>query len=115
MIPNHSDYLQQVKELSKTLAKELPETFSGFAKLHIAATRDGALSAKTKELMALGIAIVTHCDGCIVYHMDAVLKAGATRAEIMECIGVAILMGGGPAIMYACEALKALEQLAPST
>lgn len=114
MIANEAEYLQQVKSLSKSLAAELPDTFSGFAKLHAAAGKDGALSAKTKEVIALAIAVATHCEGCIVYHVNAALKAGATRAEILDGISVAILMGGGPAVMYACEAWRAVANLSES-
>ena len=81
-----------------------------FASLHKASIADGALSSKTKELISLGIAITVRCEGCISYHVHDALKAGATAEEIVETIGVAILMGGGPAMVYGCEALEALEQ-----
>ena len=68
------------------------------------------MSSKTKELISLGIAITVRCEGCISYHVHDALKAGATAEEIVETIGVAILMGGGPAMVYGCEALEALEQ-----
>jgi alkylhydroperoxidase/carboxymuconolactone decarboxylase family protein YurZ len=58
----------------------------------------------------LGIGIAAECEGCIAYHMHDALKAGATRQEVLEVIGVAILMGGGPAMIYGCEALAALDQ-----
>ncbi|MBC6995122.1 carboxymuconolactone decarboxylase family protein [Lewinella lacunae] len=82
----------------------------GFGALHRASTADGALNAKTKELIALGVAIAVRCDGCIAFHVHDALQAGASRAEIMETIGVAVLMGGGPALMYGCEAEEALQQ-----
>jgi AhpD family alkylhydroperoxidase len=82
----------------------------GFGQLHQKATADGALDKKTKELMALAIGIAVHCDGCVAYHVHDALKAGATRPEILEAIGVAIMMGGGPAWIYGCEALEALDQ-----
>jgi AhpD family alkylhydroperoxidase len=65
---------------------------------------------KIKELIALGIGIAVRCDGCIAYHVHDALRAGATHQEIVETIGVAVLMGGGPAAMYGSEALEALEQ-----
>ena len=67
----------------------------GFAALHSASTADGALPTKTKELIALAIGISVHCDGCIAYHVHDALHAGATRAEVIETIGVAVMMGGG--------------------
>jgi AhpD family alkylhydroperoxidase len=82
----------------------------GFANLHKAVTTSGALNAKTKELIALGIAVAVRCDSCISFHVHDALAAGATRAEVTDALGVAVLMGGGPAAMYACDALSALEQ-----
>ncbi|MFN2124653.1 MAG: pyridoxal-phosphate dependent enzyme, partial [Candidatus Promineifilaceae bacterium] len=66
---------------------------------------------KVKELMALCIGITVRCDGCIMYHVNESLKAGATYDEIVETIGVAVMMGGGPSVMYGSEALAALEAL----
>lgn len=81
-----------------------------FQKLHHDAKANGALSTKEKELIALGIAVAVRCSYCILTHVNAALQAGATREEIMETLGVAILMGGGPAVTYATEAIKALEE-----
>ena len=92
------------------LNQAIPDTMQGFHALHKAAVAPNTVSTKTKELIALGIAITVRCDGCIAFHIQDALKAGATRNEIVETLGVAILMGGGPALMYACEALEALKQ-----
>ena len=81
-----------------------------FTHLHKAATADGAVSRKTKELIALGVAMTVNCDGCIAYHVKDALEAGATRDEIVETIGVVVMMGGGPAVVYGCQALEALDQ-----
>ncbi len=78
--------------------------------LHKAAGSDGALDAKTKELMALAIGIAVRCDGCIAFHVHDALEAGATEDEIVDTIGVAIMMGGGPAVVYGSAALEALKQ-----
>ncbi|MBM9531370.1 carboxymuconolactone decarboxylase family protein [Desulfoprunum benzoelyticum] len=87
---------------------------TAFAQLSAAATTAGALDARTKQLIALGIGITVRCDGCIAYHVHDALRAGASREEILETIGVAVLMGGGPAVIYGCEALEALEQFEAS-
>ena len=92
------------------LGAEIPATMSGFNSLHKASTAEGVLSSKTKELIALGIAITVRCDGCIAFHVHDALKSGASSEEIVETIGVAVMMGGGPALMYGCEALEALNQ-----
>jgi AhpD family alkylhydroperoxidase len=100
----------ELQGLMLKLGREIPGPVGGFANLHKAATAAGTISAKTKELMALAIAVATHCEPCIAYHVHDALKAGASRAEVMETLGVAVMMGGGPAAMYACDALTALEQ-----
>jgi AhpD family alkylhydroperoxidase len=82
----------------------------GFRKLHREATGEGALGTKEKELIALGIAISAGCDGCVAFHVHDSLRAGASREEISEAIGVAVLMGGGPAAVYGSQALSALTQ-----
>lgn len=92
------------------LRQSLPEVMKGFSKLHREATADGVISAKTKELIALAIGVATQCTGCITLHVHDALKAGATKEEITEAVGVAILMGGGPAAIYGIDALEALEQ-----
>lgn len=102
----------QIQEQLDHLAQELPGVMGGFGQLHEGALADGALSTGTKELVALGIAIAVHCDGCIAYHVHDALEAGATREEILETIGVAVLMGGGPSAVYGADARRALEEYA---
>jgi AhpD family alkylhydroperoxidase len=110
MNKNYPNYYDHLCRLLGRVRTEIPGTMSGFTTLHKNALAAGALSPKTKELIALGIAISVHCDGCISFHVHDALKAGATREEIAETVGVAVLMGGGPALMYGCEAMEALEQ-----
>lgn len=107
---NFPDRYDQLQALIGKLAKESSGPLGGFSRLHQAAIAAGALDAKTKELMSLAIGIAVHCEGCIAYHVHDALEAGASRAEIVETIGVAIMMGGGPGLMYGCEALEALDQ-----
>ncbi len=92
------------------LGKKLPETMKAFSELHEASVSDGALSSMEKELIALGIAITIRCEGCIAFHVRDAIQAGATPEQIAETVGVAVLMGGGPSVVYGCEALEALEQ-----
>lgn len=94
----------------QALGQGLPDVMGSFSKLHAAAVRPGALTSATKELMALAIAIAIRCEGCIACHVKDALEFGATPEEIEETIGVAILMGGGPAVVYGAEAREALEQ-----
>ncbi|HCM04718.1 MAG TPA: carboxymuconolactone decarboxylase family protein [Oceanospirillales bacterium] len=82
----------------------------GFGALHEAAIKPGALDSKTKELISLGIAITVRCDGCIAFHVHDALSAGASEEEIAETVSVAILMGGGPSMVYGIEAMQAMSQ-----
>jgi AhpD family alkylhydroperoxidase len=103
------------RSLSPSLRKlraDIPDTMKGFDAMAGAALRDGALSEKTKELIALALGVAAHCDGCLGFHVKALARLGATRAEVEEALGVAIYMGGGPALMYAADALAAYEEFA---
>lgn len=94
----------------EAMGSKIPETMTAFGELHEKTIANGALSSKTKELICLGIAITVRCDGCIAFHVHDALSSGASNEEIMETIGVAILMGGGPSVVYGCEAMEALKQ-----
>lgn len=109
---NFPDKLNTIKNVMGKMGKEMPDTMKAFSNLHHKSISAGVLDAKTKELIALAIAVNVRCDGCIAFHVNDALDAGATREEILEALSVAILMGGGPAMMYAVEAVEALEQFA---
>ena len=93
-----------------TLRKDIPETMKGFSAMAQGAISENALDEKTKELVAMGIAIALRCDGCIGFHTKSLLRPQTTRQEFEEMLGVAIYMGGGPSLMYAAQALDAWEQ-----
>lgn len=112
-----TDFVQRHRELQdgfRRLRRTDADLMSGFAALHAAALADGVLPSRIKELMALAIGIATHCEGCIAFHVHDAMKAGASRAEVEEAIGVAVLMGGGPAAVYAADAMEALDQFEAS-
>lgn len=107
------NYPQRYNELritSNELGEQAPKLLSSFGTLHKNAMADGVLSTKIKELIALGMAVTAKCDGCIAYHVRDALIAGATEEEIIETLGVAVLMGGGPALIYSEEAFVAMKQ-----
>ena len=93
-----------------TLAQGQPDTMTAFSAQHRAAAGPGVLGTKAKELIALAIAVSLRCDGCISFHTSDALAAGATREEILEVLSVAVIMGGGPAVMYATHVVEAVEQ-----
>ncbi len=76
----------------------------------MAATASKAIDTKTKELMALAIGIAVHCDGCVAYHAKMAHHHGASRDEVAETIALAVYMGGGPAVVYGGDALRAYDQ-----
>ena len=107
------DYHELTRELSEYIAqihKAHADLMDGFSAMSSSATKAGALDQKTKELMALAIAVSKRCDGCIGFHAKTLAKLGANRKEVIETLGIAIYMGGGPALMYSADALKAFEQ-----
>ena len=95
----------------KELEHDIPETMSGYHKMKRNHSMDGALNAKTKELIALGISLVTKSEGCITTHLHHALERGATRNEILEVLSVAVMMGGGPVLIYAAQVMEAFDQL----
>lgn len=108
------EYKEITGALSASLSKvrkELPDVMKGFGLMAEGATKEGALDKKTKELIALALGIAAHCDGCIGFHVQALIKLGVTREEFVETLGMAIYMGGGPSLMYAADALSAYEEL----
>lgn len=111
---DYPGHYQELCDWMEKLGSAIPGPMQGFAALHQSATKAGALDTKTKELIALGIAITVRCDGCISFHVHDALGAGANKNEIAETVGVAVMMGGGPSVVYGVEAMQALEQFAKS-
>jgi AhpD family alkylhydroperoxidase len=79
-----------------TLRNDIPEVMKGFADLAKAATRDGALDRKTKELIALTLGVAAHCDACIGFHVQTLVRLGTTKAELEEALGMATWVAGRP-------------------
>ena len=110
----HHDWNKLIGELRGPL-RELrtgsPEVMKGFSAIAQAATKANALDSKSKELIALAVAVAIRCDDCIAFHAKAALEHGASREEVLEALGMAIYMGAGPAVMYASHAIEAFDQL----
>lgn len=109
------DHTGLINDINASLApfrKAQPDAMAGFGQLARASMTDGAISAKNKELIALAIGITQRCSGCIGFHVKALHKLGCSRAELEEMLAVCVYMGGGPALMYAAEAIKAWEMQA---
>ena len=104
---HHHEILHDLREPTRSLRQAIPDVWSGFAGLHGAAVADGAVPARLKEATALAISVAKRCDGCIAYHAKAAARAGATPEEVAELLGVALLMDGGTASVYAPRAWQA--------
>lgn len=102
-----------LREPYRALRQAIPEVLAGYGELHRAAFGAGALDAKTKELIALAIAVTRQCDGCIASHARAAARRGATSDEVAEALAVAIFMNGGPGTVHAPRAFAAFREFAP--
>ena len=112
-----SDVMHELHEPARALRAAIPDVYEGFKGMSAAAFADNAVDARTKELIAIGIAVAQQCDGCIASHARGAAKRGATPEQVAEAIGVAIIMSGGPATVYGPRAYAAFlefhEKFAP--
>jgi AhpD family alkylhydroperoxidase len=109
---HYHEVLNDLREPTRGLRHAIPETWSGFLALHEAAVADGTVPTRIKEAVALALSVVKRCDGCIAYHAKAAARRGATPEEVAEALGVALLMDGGTASVYAPRAWDAYRELA---
>ncbi|GEC94610.1 MAG: hypothetical protein RLZZ220_1658 [Pseudomonadota bacterium] len=111
-------FVQITSDLSKgmeALRAEIPDTMKGFGTMAKEAMKEGALTALEKELIALAIGVSARCDGCIGFHVKALIRLGVTREQLMETLGICTYMGGGPSLMYAAEAVRAYDEFTSRT
>ena len=111
MSTHAKDYYQNNAAAMKPVRAAMPELLKGFSALHEAAMKAGALTVREKELQALAIGVAMRCENCIYSHVHAAMKAGATREQILETAGVAVLMQGGPAYTYLSKVIEAVDAL----
>ena len=107
---SYRDLTQSVSRQLAPLRSGTPEVMKSFSELGRAATADGVLDKKTKELIALALSVAARCDPCIGFHMQTLVKLGVTRQEVEETLGVSTYMGGGPSLMYAASAIAAFDE-----
>ena len=110
----YQDHIANINRHLTPLRSGIPDVMQGFSAMARAAMAPGALDEKTKELIAMAIAVAVRCDGCIGFHAKAAIGAGASRQEILETLSMAIYMGAGPSMIYAAEALRAYDELSPT-
>ena len=104
-------FLKKTKKHYGILNKEIPGTFEGFSIMGKEAKKSGLVSEKTKEFVALGIAISTRCESCIGMHVESLIRLETSREELVEVLAMCSYMGGGPSITFSTKALEAYEQL----
>lgn len=112
---NHHDVLTTLNPQHRALRTMIPDVYRGFGELSKAAFASGALDTKFKELIALAVGVVHGCDGCIASHAQSAVRAGASKEEAAEAIGVTFLMMGGPATIYGARAYDAFCEFADAT
>ena len=108
------DWLAMISAMNgavRDLRQATPDVMKSFSQMAGAAHAGGALDQKTKELVALGISVAIRCAPCIAYHAEAAVKHGASREAVAETLGMAVYMGAGPSVMYAAQALEAVDQV----
>jgi AhpD family alkylhydroperoxidase len=99
----------------RALREAIPDVMAGYGALSGAAMAEGALSSKTKELIALAVSITRECDGCIAAHARGAARRGASTAEVAEAIGVAISLNGGPGTVWGPRAFDAFQEFSAGT
>jgi AhpD family alkylhydroperoxidase len=108
----YKDTISATRGELRQLYKAIPAATDGFAALSKGVKDHGVLNFREKEYVALGIAVSQRCEPCILLHVEALMKAGATREQLGDVLAVSLQMGGGPALMYAAKALAAWDELA---
>ncbi len=110
MTASWPDRTSELNAMLRNLRSGAPEAMKAFSTLAQAATAPKVLDGRTKELIALGIAVAIRCDDCIAFHAKAAAGQGASREQVLETLAMAIYMGAGPSVMYASHALEAFNQ-----
>lgn len=105
------DKLTTTRAGLRNLNGAIPDTARAFGALGKTVKEGGTLEFKTKEFIALGIAVSLRCEACIVLHVETLIKAGASREEVADVLGMCMQMGGGPGMMYAAKALECFDEL----
>lgn len=110
MDKSFNDITRRAMQAMDAMRSEIPETMQGFATMASGALKAGAIDELHKELIALAIGVTARCDACIAFHVKALVRLGVSREQLMETLGICTYMGGGPALMYAAEAVHAYDE-----
>lgn len=108
---NWKEYLGELKTKVGDLRTLTPEVVKGYGTIAASGEKSNHLDGKTRELIALAVAVTTRCDGCIAGHVDAAIGHGATKEEVAEALGVAIALNAGAALVYSARTLDAFDKM----
>jgi len=108
-----NDRLVEVTQLTERLKDKYPEEINAFLNFMKKAEEGTALGAKQKELINVGLSVAAQCEWCIAVHVKHAVRTGASRDEMVEAGFQAVLMHGGPALMYLVPFFEALDEFAP--
>ena len=111
MTTDVSHFYDEWQVARQKMKEQAPEVARGFGTFYQTIMKEGALSVREKELIALAIGLAERCNPCISLHVQGCLKAGATREQVLEAAGVAVMMQGGPAFTHMPEVIAAIEHL----
>lgn len=112
---NWKEYRANVKKRVGEFGKAAPEAMKGYTALAASGEKGAHLDGKTRELIALAVAVTTRCDGCIASHVEAALKFGASKEELSEALGVAIALNAGAALVYSARAIDCFDEMSAET
>lgn len=107
MMLNWNEYMKELQARTAEIGRTSPDIIRGYRTLSDAGQKTGKLDAKTRELIALAVAVSLRCDGCITIHTSAAIQHGATEEEIVEALGVAVSINAGAALVYSSRVLDA--------
>ena len=110
MMLDWNDYRKQLAAGVREVGQLSPDTIKGYMALSAAGQKSDLLGAKTRELIALAVAVTSRCDGCITVHTEAAIKHGATKEEIVEALGVAVAVNAGAALVYSARVVDAFKE-----
>src|SRR5215469_18291103 len=113
MMLDWNGYRQQLIETIGRVARLSPDTVKGYSTLSAAGSKTNRLDAKSRELIALAVAVTLRCDGCITVHTDAAIKQGASKEEV-EALGMAVSINAGAALVYSARVIDAYQAHAGS-
>ncbi len=114
-LPEYKSHIKEISTQLATMRTDQPDLMQAFNNMAAAATKPGVIDAKTKELIALALGVASHCDACIGFHAKALVKLGATLAEVEETLAMCVYMGGGPSLMYSANAIAAFKELSSAS